>query len=163
MSRSRQTSGSRLTKWNTGHYCYRQGMRRRQIFSSVVVAMVLLPGLALGAPVAGPCGRCGGNGTCCLEQPVEPPGSPHGCCAAERSETVPETSLGGSTCECGRDVAAATLGDAQPLIDGSALDAPAPLAAAVSLPTTVMGRGCNRPPAPPPSPPVFLVDCAFLT
>ena len=138
-------------------------MRRRQIFSSVIVTVALLPGLALAAPVAGPCGRCGDNGTCRFEQPTQSPSPPHACCAAGRSQAVPGPSLDGQRCECGRDIAPATLGDAPPLMNGSALDAPTALAAAVSLSTTVMGRGCNQLPAPPPSPPVFLVDCAFLT
>ncbi len=129
----------------------------------VVLTAVLLPGLAMAAPIAGPCGRCGDDTACRLQQPGQSPDAAHACCESGRTETTPEPSLASSRCECGREAPPATLGGAPSIVDGSAVESFAPAAIAVAVPILVASAGCRRPPAPPPSPSVFLIDCAFLT
>jgi hypothetical protein len=138
-------------------------MRRRRFLPTVVVTAVLLPGLVMAAPIAGPCGRCGDDTACQLQQPAQAPDAAHACCETGRTGATPEPSLASSSCECGREAPPATLGGAPSMVDGSAIESDAPAAVAVASPILVAGVSCRKPPAPPPSPSVFLIDCAFLT
>lgn len=130
--------------------------------NAIAVVALLLPGLALAIPLPGPCALCGDGDGCRLQQSVRPANGDHSCCETE-SETAPEPSFGTSACTCGREAPQAlaadsplvvdTVGDAMSYWEKTAPEFPARLRTAHS----------SRLPAPPPSPPAFVLDCAFLT
>jgi len=137
-------------------------MKRVNHSTALVIVALLLPGLALAAPIAGACGQCGEGEGCHLQQPVETSLETDSCCDSE-SENPPESSLGSSSCECGREAPPAVLVDASPSVETavattSVLNAVSPLAL-----TGSRNSNSTRLAAPPPAPPAYLIDCAFLT
>jgi hypothetical protein len=94
--------------------------------------------------------------------PAKEQGAAHSCCGST-DDAAARQSLSSSTCDCGRE-APATLAAAHkpPTDSGPAVGADqasgAPQARIGSLVS-----GAVRPPAPPPSPPLFLIACSFLT
>jgi hypothetical protein len=115
------------------------------LFRTAVVVALLLPGLVLAAPTAGPCGHCDSGVPCPRTAVPEVKTDPHSCCDSN-DETPPVPSFGSADCDCGREASPAVTADA-------------PLAS-VAAPAAVTFAGQ---PAPPPARPVFLIDCAFLT
>ena len=133
-----------------------------KLFRTAVVVALLLPGLALAAPTAGPCGHCDRGEPCPRTESVEPASETHSCCG-EPDEAQPPASLGSAICDCGREAPPAVTADTAPLLETATAYAPRTLAAA-SVSASGAATTCpigER--APPPTPPVFLIDCAFLT
>jgi hypothetical protein len=129
---------------------------------TIAVVALLLPGLALAIPIAGSCGLCGDGDVCHMQQAERPATESHSCCETE-SETPPEPSFGTSACTCGRETPPALAADA-PLTVDTVADATSFLEKTPpESPAGVKTSHSGRPPAPPPSPPAFLIDCAFLT
>ena len=137
-------------------------MSRVVHFATFAIVALLLPGLALATPIAGACGRCGDGDGCHLQQPVEPSPEAHSCCDTE-SETPPEPSLGSSNCECGREAPTALTAESPTTVETASamtstqekISPASPVGAAFSYSTRLA--------APPPAPPAYLIDCAFLT
>lgn len=127
-----------------------------------MVVAGLLPGLVLAVPVAGPCGLCDRGLPCADMEPAKSQGAAHSCCGST-DDAAARQSLSPSTCDCGRK-APATLASAHkpPTDSGPAVGADeasgAPQARVGSLVS-----GAARTPAPPPSPPLFLIACSFLS
>jgi hypothetical protein len=98
-----------------------------------------------------------------MKRPVEQESKNHSCCGEAPPETPPESSLGSSGCECGREAPPSVAAESMTTFDS------------VSSPTSTEGvlnqvtafgmelSSASRPPAPPPAPPAYLIDCAFLT
>ena len=139
-------------------------MSMRRVTRSAIFAIValLLPGLVIAAPIAGPCGRCGDGDDCHLEQPTKPAPETHSCCEMV-SETQPEPSLGSSNCECGREAPAALTAESPTTVE----TASAAISTHETISTTSLAGTASsvssRTVAPPPAPPTYLIDCAFLT
>lgn len=129
---------------------------------TVVVVVWLLPGLVLAMPVAGPCGLCERGLPCADMEPADPQGADHSCCRSA-DDAADRQSLSASTCDCGRRLPATLAAAHKPAADSE----PAPcVGEAAGLPQARVGSlACVAagPPAPPPSPPLFLVVCSFLT
>jgi hypothetical protein len=127
-----------------------------------MVVVGLLPGLVLAVPVAGPCGICDRGLPCADMESARSQGAAHSCCGSTDDASARQ-SLSPSTCDCGRQ-APATLAAAHqsPTDSGPAVfvdqDSGPPQARVCSL-----AGGVVRPPAPSPSPPLFLIACSFLT
>ena len=138
-------------------------MTRGLSLRTVEVVALLLPGLVMAAPIAGPCGLCGDGESCHMQQPVKPETDAHSCCAEPEEEAPPATTLGSSSCECGRETPPALTAETSPSVE--------PACAATSIretvsPTIPVGTAFSRSTrlaAPPPAPPAYLIDCAFLT
>jgi hypothetical protein len=138
-------------------------MTRAFSLRAVVVVTLLLPGLVMAAPIAGPCGLCGDGDACHMKRPVERMSESSSCCGEAPAEAPPEPSLSSSNCECGRDAPPAVI--VQSTTSTDTVSSPASTEAAIS-PLTEVGEAfsySSRPPAPPPAPPAYLIDCAFLT
>lgn len=138
-------------------------MERLGSFRTFAIVALLVPGLVMAAPIAGPCGHCGGGDTCHMKRPVEQESENHSCCGEAPPETPPEPSLGFSDCECGRDAPPAVTVEASTVIDTAF--SPTSIESTIS-PLSLVGSAfavCIRPPAPPPTRPAYLIDCAFLT
>lgn len=138
-------------------------MTRELSVRTVVVVALILPGLVMAAPTAGPCGLCGQGDTCHMKQPVEQVSESHSCCGEKSIEAPPEPSLGSSNCECGREAPPA-LAATSPTTDE--IVSTATTTQHTINPTTpfaVAFSDFTRPEAPPPAPPAYLIDCAFLT
>ena len=137
-------------------------MRRVTRSATIAIVALLLPGLAIAAPIAGPCGRCGDGDGCHLQQPAQTAPEAHSCCDSE-SETPPETSLGSSNCDCGREAPPALTAESPNTVETAfatnlteeTISATAPVGASFS--------DSSRLAAQPPAPPAYLIDCAFLT
>jgi hypothetical protein len=132
------------------------------LFRTAVVVALLLPGLVLAAPTAGPCGHCDSGVPCPRTAVPEVKTDPHSCCDSN-DETPPVPSFGSADCDCGREASPAVTADAPPSFESAAADAPVAVLtspASVAAPAAVTFAGQ---PAPPPARPVFLIDCAFLT
>lgn len=151
-----------LTKYKKVQYCSIVSMTRRISIRTVAIVALLLPGLVISAPIAGACGLCEDGGGCHLQQPREPSPDTHSCCDTD-SETPPETSLGSSNCECGRE--------APPSLTAESLNSIETLSTTESSQETISPTAsvsaafsCSASVAlPPPAPPTYLIDCAFLT
>ena len=87
---------------------------------------------------------------------------PHSCCGSE-DETPPVPSFGSADCDCGREASPALTAEAPRPFESSAADAPFTVVTAPASEAASTGLGFPGHPAPPPAPPVFLIDCAFLT
>jgi len=96
----------------------------------------------------------------------EPAPAAHGCCADADSaepEAPGPSSDGAKVCDCGRQTT--------PVIATAGMVAPVPDCGGVPLLVTSDDIGGTpmthtasaRPPAPPPTQSIFLIDCAFLT
>jgi hypothetical protein len=141
-------------------------MIRGAFFRRAFVMALIVPGLALAASVPGPCGQCERGLPCpSMVQGKDAPAD-HACCdvtAKDRSDSVPGMSLGRSDCDCGRPaIGVAPAVEWPQVVAGASLRTPA------VVPSTQAGHpagtfDAGRPPAPPPSPPLYLVDCSFLT
>lgn len=137
-------------------------MNRFTRLYSIAIVALLLPGLVLAAPIAGACGRCGEGDDCHLQQPVQPEPETKSCCDTA-SESTPERSLDSSDCECGREAPPALTAESPTTFETAAATA---LVLENLRPTSDVGSKISyssRPPAPPPAPPAYLIDCAFLT
>jgi hypothetical protein len=137
-------------------------MKRVAHPTALAIVALLLPGLALAAPIAGACGLCGDGEGCHLQQPVGPSPEAHSCCETE-SESLPEPSFGSSKCECGRDAPPAQFVESSNTIDSKSVTAPTDQKITLIASTGSAFANSARPPAPPPAPPAYLIDCAFLT
>lgn len=137
-------------------------MNRNFSIRTAAILALLLPGLALAAPIAGACGLCGDGDDCHMQQSVKPAAETHSCCDTE-SETPPEPSFGSSNCECGREAPPALTAESQTTVETAfattltreKISPASPIGAAFSYSTRLA--------APPPAPPAYLIDCAFLT
>ena len=137
-------------------------MTRKFSIRTAVIVALLLPGLAMAAPIAGACGLCGDGDDCHLQRSPEPTTETHSCCDTE-TETTPEPSLGSSSCECGREAPPAVTAESPPTVETSSV---ATTIRETISPTSPVGAAFSystRLAAPPPAPPAYLIDCAFLT
>jgi hypothetical protein len=129
--------------------------------------LLLLPGLALAAPTAGPCGHCEHGAPCATMAAPKPVAAAHSCCGAGATDApakpAPPTPAP-KACSCGHDTPVAVAAAETPLPGNHRAEAPeaAVWCEAVGH-STVAGAARQCPPAPPPSPPIFLIDCVFLT
>ena len=151
-----------MTKFKKVQYCSNMSMRRVTRSATFAIVALLLPGLAIAAPIAGPCGRCGNGDGCHLQQPAQTAPEAHSCCD-RNSETPPETSLGSSNCECGREAPPALTAESTTTVENVAATSTALESVTSLLPVGLEISNSSRPPAPPPAPPAYLIDCAFLT
>ena len=162
MSRTGQIGTSPLTKFKKVQHCSNMSMRRARPSVTFAIVALLLPGLVIAVPIGGSCGRCGDGDDCHLRQPAQHAPETHTCCDAE-SETSPEPSLGSSNCECGREAPPALTAESTTTVETAftanstqeTIDTVASVGAAFS------DSSCLA--APPPAPPAYLIDCAFLT
>ena len=163
MSRTGQGSNPWLTECRHVQYCSSVSMERVGSLRSLAIIALLLPGLAMAAPVTGPCGLCGDGDTCHMKRAVEQLPQSHSCCGETPAEAPPAPSLGSSDCECGREAPPAVIVESLSTIDTGS--SPALTETTISPVTPVGSEFANfsRPPAPPPAPPAYLIDCAFLT
>ena len=162
MSRSGQVSGLLLTKYGSVQYCSNMSMRRVTHSITLAIVTLLLPGLALATPIAGACGRCGDGDGCHLQQPAQPAPETHSCCDTE-TETPPEPSLGSSSCECGREAPPALTADSPTTVETASATTTTRETTSSTAPVGAAFSYSARPAAPPPAPPAYLIDCAFLT
>lgn len=151
-----------LTKYRPVQYCSNMSMKRVTRSTTLAIVALLLPGLALAAPIVGACGRCGDGDGCHLQQPVEPSPETHSCCDTD-SETPLEPSFGSSSCECGRQAPPALTAESLSTVETviateSTLEKISP-----TCPVGTTFSYSTRLAAPPPAPPAYLIDCAFLT
>jgi hypothetical protein len=145
------------------HYCCIVRMNRRLLPRTAVLIVLILPGLVTAAQIQGPCALCASGLQCPGMEPESPGRVPHDCCGGAADEAPSDPSLRSSVCVCGRDLPPALAEVEQtPTETGSSQMAHAEGAVVSSNGETVVA-GCGRPPAPPPTPPLFLVACAFLT
>jgi hypothetical protein len=144
-------------------YCSSVSMKRVGSLRAIAIIALLLPGLVTAAPIAGSCGLCGQGDACHMKRAVEQVSESHSCCGEAPAEAPPEPSLGSSACECGREAPPAVTVVSSTTID--AASSPAVTEATISPAPQVGSAFANssRPPAPPPAPPAYLIDCAFLT
>ncbi|MGD8440512.1 MAG: hypothetical protein PVG53_08240, partial [Holophagae bacterium] len=125
---------------------------------AAVVAAVLAAGLP---PVGDACGLGVSLPHACCDTP--PPQNDHACCPVK---TVTAPSFDDLGCHCAhRQPAAAVLAVAAPAPDGSGHAGPVVGLGGVGGPASSLGtpRSHARPLRAHPPPPLFLVDCAFLT
>jgi len=137
-------------------------MNRRFSFLTGVIVVLLLPGLALAAPIAGACGRCGEGDDCHLQQSVQPAPETQSCCDTE-SAIPPESSLGSSNCECGREAPPALTAASPTTVETAFATASIQETISPTSPTGATSSYSARLATPPPAPPAYLIDCAFLT
>jgi len=163
MSRSCHDSKPQLTECRHVQYCSTVSMKRFGTFRSIAIAALLLPGLAIAAPIAGPCGLCGDGGSCHMKVSAKQVSENHSCCGEKPAENPPEPSLGSSDCGCGREAPPAVTADSSTTIDTESSQALTEENIGSTVPIETAFVCAGRPPAPPPSPPVYLFDCAFLT
>lgn len=144
---------------------YGLSVRMRKLSTSLMVMIValLVPGLVLAAPVAGPCGYCDRGMACPTMAQEEVAREVHGCCddSADPEPERPSKSL--SSCDCGQPVPPAVAADPAPAPYSDSLDQPVTDSVATMLDGNSESSSPVRAPAPPPSPPIFLAACVFLT
>lgn len=126
------------------------------------VIALLLPGLAAAAPTPGPCGHCGESAPCPMTEVRQATVESHSCCG-ETTEVSPEASLGSSGCECGREAPPAVAASAPSAPENGTAEFLRVTTADSVTTTAAVATSPDVDPAPPPTPPVFLIDCAFLT
>ena len=137
-------------------------MKRAMRLSTFAIVALLLPGLALAAPIAGPCGRCD-QGTLCPGMETAPQAPPaHSCCSEAASETSTAPSLGSSNCDCSRETPPAVVANPAPTVKTGTADVPRAELVAPASPTRAATVRFTSAPAPPPAAPFFLIDCAYL-
>ena len=155
--------GGSLTEWKYLRYCSNVSMMTDSSLRAFGLVALLLPGLALAAPIAGPCGLCESGMPCpsMAETPSNTTG--HGCCDPEPEEAPPAPALASSQCDCGRDAPPAVSSEPAPNPHLSPLIA-ARDSHVVAPPQSEAVAAATREERPPPAtPPTFLLDCAFLT
>ena len=132
-------------------------------YRAFVVVALLLPGLALAAPIAGPCGLCDSGMPCPSMAEAPAKADAHSCCGGEADQAPAAPSLGSSNCDCGRDAPLAVSSDPAPNPHISSPDAVRDFKVA-EPPRSEAEAAATRNVRPPPSfPPTFLLDCVFLT
>lgn len=94
-------------------------MTRAFSLRTVAVVALLLPGLVMAAPIAGPCGLCSGGDTCHMKRPVEQEPENHSCCGETPTDAPPEPSLGSSDCECGREAPPALTAESRTTVENA--------------------------------------------
>ena len=151
-----------LTEYRLMNYCSNVSMTRFTRTTALAIVALVLPGLALAAPIAGACGLCGDGDDCHLQRSPEPATESHSCCDAE-TETSPEPSLGSSSCECGRDAPSGVTADSSHRVENLAELATGVESISLVSPSDQEFSNSNCSAAPPPAPPTYLLDCAFLT
>lgn len=132
----------------------------------IAISALLLPGLVFAAPVAGACGLCERGVPCPDMTPRVSETTADSCCgdmAVDRHESQTPSSFSSPTCDCGRTAPAAIASTAIPTIDDEVAVASGIVGVAENSASGEIARRNERPPAPPPTRPIFLVDCAFLT
>ena len=137
-------------------------MKRVSSVRAAAIVVLLLPGLAMAAPIAGACGRCGEGDDCHLQQAVQPAPETHSCCEME-SETQPEPSLGSSNCECGREAPPALTAESSTNVETAFTANSTEETISATAPVGASFSDSSRIADPPPAPPAYLIDCAFLT
>ena len=137
-------------------------MTRGLSIRTVAIVALLLPGLVMAAPIAGACGLCGDGDDCHMQRSPEPATESDSCCDAE-TETTPEPSLGSSTCECGRDAPPAVTATTPTTLETAFTSTTTPETINLTSPVGATFSYSTRLAAPPPAPPAYLIDCAFLT
>jgi hypothetical protein len=130
--------------------------------AAFAIVGLLLPGLALAAPIAGACGLCGDGEVCHLQRSAEPAPDIRSCCGTT-PEDPPEPSFGSSKCECGREAPPAQSVESFSTVESKSVNARQDQKITPPALTGSVSPNAARPPAPPPAPPAYLVDCAFLT
>jgi len=138
-------------------------MTRAFSLRNIAVIVLLLPGLVTAAPIAGPCGLCGGGEACHMKQVVEQVAEKHSCCAGDPTEDSSKSALGSSSCDCGRAAPPATSAASPASAEMLATMASVQENTWQLSPPEFAYWHSSRPPAPPPAPPAYLIDCAFLT
>lgn len=136
-------------------------MSRVTPLRTFVVAMLLLPGLALATPVAGPCGLCDDGMACpsMLSTGVE--AEPSSCCEGDAGETQTVPVGGAMDCDCGQASPQATAAETSNAHSTFSLEAPPEDGDVSTLAVDSVGVAAVDPPTPPP-PLLFLIDCTFL-
>jgi hypothetical protein len=129
---------------------------------TIAVVALLLPGLVMAAPIAGPCGLCGDGDDCRMRQPAQSETAGHSCCDTD-SKTSTEPSLGSSKCECGREAPPALTAGSPTSVETLSTGESALGTVSLTAAATVAFSYAVRMVAPPPAPPAYLIDCAFLT
>lgn len=137
-------------------------MKNGLSFRTVAVVALLLPGLVTAAPVAGPCGLCGNGDGCHMQRPPQEVSEAHSCCDSTSRDVPRAPTLGSSSCECGRDVPAAVTAEWTVNVEQLAAMASSSGSVDSTAPNPTMFPRSGRPPAPPPEPPAYLIDCAYL-
>jgi hypothetical protein len=122
----------------------------------------LVPGLVFAAPFQGPCGLCERGLPCADMEPGNREAAAHSCCGATDDATDQE-SLSASACDCGRSSPATLAAAHTPVTDSAPSLGVNEASGAPQARAGELVSGAARPPAPPPSPPLFLIACSFLT
>jgi hypothetical protein len=137
-------------------------MKKKLSLHTLVVMTLLLPGLVIAAPIAGPCGLCEDIDTCHMQQPARTAVEDHSCCNTAK-ETPATASLSATQCECGREAPPALSAESPTTVE-TAFAAASTLEKINTIsPEEPSLLSSTRPAAPPPAPPAYLVGCAFLT
>jgi hypothetical protein len=97
-----------------------------------------------------------------MQQSAQKAPESHSCCDS-RSETPPETTLGSSHCECGREAPPALTAESTTTVETAPTTISTQQAIGTTAPIGTVFSVSSRPAAPPPAPPAYLIDCAFLT
>ena len=97
-----------------------------------------------------------------MQRPPQSQQERHSCCDTD-SEGSTETSLGSSKCECGREMPPGLTAGTPTSVETISTVESVLAAATVTAPATVAFSKSLRTAAPPPAPPAYLIDCAFLT
>ncbi|MBD3855452.1 MAG: hypothetical protein IFK92_02790 [Acidobacteria bacterium] len=137
-------------------------MTRGLSIRTVAIVALLLPGLVMAAPIVGACGLCGDGDDCHMQRSLEPATEPHSCCDTE-TERAPEPSLGSSSCECGRDAPPAVTATTPTTLETASAATTTPETINLTSPVGTAFSFSARLATPPPAPPAYLIDCAFLT
>ena len=137
-------------------------MTRTFSFRTAAIVALLMPGLVIAAPIAGPCGRCGDGESCHMQRPAQQTPENHSCCDA-KSETPPEPTLGSSNCECGRETPAALTAESPNTVETTLATTKTQETISLTAPVGAAFSYSARWVAPTPAPPAYLIDCAFLT
>ena len=138
-------------------------MAGQSSFRTVAVTLLLLPGLVAALPPQGPCGLCERGLPCATMELAGAERLAHGCCSGATDETPGQAPQQIVECDCGRPAppATATAQGAVPEPGDPGLSRGA--ADAVTDRHAALVVVSSAPPAPLPSPPLFLAACAFLT
>jgi hypothetical protein len=138
-------------------------MTRGLSIRTVAIIALLLPGLVIAAPIAGACGLCGDGDACHMKQPIQQVSESHSCCGETPAEAPPAPSLGSLDCECGREAPPALTAASPTSVETAFMATSTHEDISSTTPVRAVFSDPSRPSAPPPAPPAYLIDCAFLT
>ena len=138
-------------------------MNRRSLPRTAVLIVLILPGLVTAAQIQGPCALCASGLQCPGMEAASPGRVTHDCCGGAAEEAPSGPLLRSSLCVCGRDLPPVLAQAEQPPTETGPSQASHVEGAWVFADCGAVVAGCGRPPAPPPTPPLFLVGCALLT